>query len=68
MALNNIRITVGPVFYFGGSKPEVAHYTPPPVPAPKRTIQQIPVRAPACIEYMIDAQGNEWCMLHSGPQ
>lgn len=70
IALNNIRITVGPVFYFGGSKPEVAHYTPAPIPVPKptRSIQQVPVRAPACIEYMIDAQGNEWCMLHSGPQ
>ena len=66
-ALNDIRISVGPVFYFGGSKQVEAPYTPPaPVP-PTRVVKE-PPPSPVCIEYMIDSKGNEWCLLHAGQQ
>jgi hypothetical protein len=66
-ALNDIRISVGPVFYFGGSKRVVATYSPP-APAPPIHIVKDPTPPPVCIEYMIDSKGNEWCLLHAGQQ
>jgi opacity protein-like surface antigen len=66
-ALNDIRVSVGPVFYFGGAKPVPAPYEPaaPVAPAPTRVIKT-PPPPPQCIEYLIDARGNEWCLLHAG--
>jgi len=64
--LNNIRVSFGPVFYFGGSKPEVARYTPPvapPRPAPVRVKAPPPERR--CIQILIDSKGNETCMRYS---
>ena len=64
--LNNIRVSFGPVFYFGGSKPEVA-YAPAPAPA-----RPAPVRVKAapverrCIQILIDSKGNETCMRYAG--
>jgi opacity protein-like surface antigen len=62
-ALNDIRVSVGPVFYFGGAKPEPTQYTPAPPVGPPRIIKTAPP-PPPCIEYVIDAKGNETCVLH----
>jgi opacity protein-like surface antigen len=81
-ALNNISLTVGPVFYFGGSKGEVASYTPAPPPiapaapvappapvaAPARVTAPAPVSERRCIQSMIDTQGNETCMRYANQQ
>jgi len=66
-ALNDIRISFGPVFYFGGVKPAPEPYIPAPPVAPPRIIKT-PPPPPPCIEYMIDAKGNETCLLHGGAQ
>lgn len=66
-ALNDIRISVGPVFYFGGSKRIAAPYSPPAPVRPTRIVKD-PTPPPVCIEYMIDSKGNEWCLLHAGQQ
>jgi opacity protein-like surface antigen len=71
VALNNIRVSVGPVFYFGGTKGEVpryAPYTPAPSNAPVRRVPPAPPRERQCIEYMIDSKGNETCLRYGGPQ
>jgi opacity protein-like surface antigen len=65
--LNDIRISVGPVLYFGGAKAVPAAYTPPPAPAaPPRVATTVPPRPPVCIEYLVDHDGNEWCLVHAG--
>ena len=65
--LNNIRVSFGPVFYFGGPKPEVA-YAPAPAPAPARPAP-VRVKAPPverrCIQILIDSKGNETCMRYA---
>ena len=66
MPLNDIRVSFGPVFYFGRARRETA-YTPSAPAAPAR-IQKIPPPQPACVEYMIDAKGNEWCLLRAEQQ
>ena len=70
VALNNIRVSVGPVFYFGGSKREVARYTPytpARVSTPTR-VPPVPVAERQCIEYLIDAKGNEKCLKYGGKE
>lgn len=67
MPLNDIRVSFGPVFYFGRPRRKAAAYAPDK-PAPPSHIQKIPPPPPACIEYMIDAKGNEWCLLRAGQE
>jgi opacity protein-like surface antigen len=64
--LNNIRVSFGPVFYFGGSRPEVARYTPAPVSPPPRPVRmKAPPVERRCIQILIDAKGNETCMRYA---
>jgi hypothetical protein len=68
-ALNNIRVSGGPVFYFGGTKRVSTRYEPAAAPvaaAPPRIDKPTPPPAPQCIEYLVDAHGNEWCLVHAG--
>lgn len=67
--LNDIRVSIGPVFYFGGAKPVSTRYEPaaaPVPPAPARIVNPTPPPPPQCVEYLVDAHGNEWCLVHAG--
>lgn len=75
VTLNNIRVSGGPVFIFGGGERRVASYTPvvpnpARVEAPLTTAASAPVvKAPAlCVALTIDAQGNETCTRYAEGQ
>lgn len=75
VSLNNIRVTIGPVFYFGGSRRDVGSYTPVPAPvAPASVASSVPMpvvappSAPKCIETVTDPNGVETCMRYANQQ